>query len=257
MASQPEPHVGLTGARFGRVRRTAPDDVPEDVPQDVPEPSAADRPAPTGARFGRVRREAPEPEDEPFEPDDRPAPTGARFGGASGGRRRKRSARTAARPRTPPSPEAADAPTPDAPAGYPNPGTAAAHWTSAPEPAPDLEPDRDYDPRSAPTVRVRPYVHTGGRTRAHNPLPIEALVYAVPGSSSLGLHGTHRSVLELCRRPQSVAEVSALLGLPLGVARVLVDDLIAERVVTVQRGVDQNAPDITLMRRVLAGLHQL
>jgi hypothetical protein len=240
MASQPDPHVGLTGARFGRVHRDAPE------PENTPESDG--RPAPIGARFGRASRAAPEPEpeEEPLEWDDRAAPTGARFGGASGGRRRKRAARAAARAETPPSPE------PPAPA-------AAERQRPAPEPEPEPEPDWEpnHDPMSAPTIRVRPYVHTGGRTRAQTPLPIEALVYAVPGRSSLRLHGTHLSVLELCQRPQSVAEVSALLGLPLGVARVLVDDLIAERVVTVQRGVDESAPDLALMQRVLAGLHQL
>ena len=67
----------------------------------------------------------------------------------------------------------------------------------------------------------------------------------------------YRSVLELCRVPQSVAEVSARLGIPLGVVRVLVDDLFAQRVVTVHGGVGENVPDLALMRRVLAGLHQL
>jgi hypothetical protein len=106
-------------------------------------------------------------------------------------------------------------------------------------------------------VRVRPYVHTGGRTRSQTPLPIEALVCATPAASALRLNGTHRSVLELCRVPQSVAEVSARIGVPLAVARVLVDDLLAQRMVTVQRGVDESAPDLALMKRVLAGLHRL
>ena len=35
-------------------------------------------------------------------------------------------------------------------------------------------------------------------------------------------------ILQLCRTPHSIAEVAAKLGVPLGVARVLVGDLVAE-----------------------------
>lgn len=200
----------------------------------------------TGARFGRVPRylqpPLPQPPDatpESPDDDDPPAPTGARFARAS---------RRQARPTPPPT--------------RPEPPLNAEHsssneHTGRTERRTETAPDPDADFASAPTVRVRPYVHTGGRTRTHTPLPIEALVCAVPGSSALRLHGTHRAVLELCRVPQSVAEVSARLGVPLAVARVLVEDLVAVQMVTVQRGVDENAPDIALMRRLLAGLQRL
>jgi hypothetical protein len=124
---------------------------------------------------------------------------------------------------------------------------------------PTVELDRDdgLDAASAPTVRVRPYVHTGGRTTSATPLPLEALVSAAPRASALRLNGTHRSVLELCREPQSVAEVSARLGVPLAVTRVLVNDLVEREMVTVQRADDRGAPDLGLMQRVLAGLRRL
>ena len=107
-------------------------------------------------------------------------------------------------------------------------------------------------------MRVRPYVHTGGRTRTRSRLPLamESLITTSPGFSARS-HGTHRSVLELCRVTQSVAEVSARIGVPLGVARVLIDDLVAERAVTVHGALSGDGPDLALMGRVLAGLHRL
>jgi len=129
--------------------------------------------------------------------------------------------------------------------------------TEVPAPAAWDEPEIDHEVFSAPTVRVRPYIHTGGRTRASTPLPLESMVCTAPGASALRLNGAHRWVAELCAVPQSVAEVSARLGVPLAVARVVVDDLVEQRMVTVQRGVGDNRPDIGLMKRVLAGLQRL
>jgi hypothetical protein len=83
------------------------------------------------------------------------------------------------------------------------------------------------------------------------------MVCTEPGASALRLNGAHRWVAELCSVPQSVAEVSARLGVPLAVARVVVDDLVEQRMVTVQRGVGSGAPDPTLLKRVLAGLRRL
>lgn len=62
----------------------------------------------------------------------------------------------------------------------------------------------------------------------------------------------------VCDRPRSVAEVAALLEVPLGVARVLIDDMAAEGLLNVDRTVGHDgAPPMALMRRVLQGLHRL
>jgi hypothetical protein len=151
-----------------------------------------------------------------------------------------------------PQPQRLPVPPPRGPIGTAWPGSSPFDALSEPE----IDPSIDYDPISAPTVRVRPYIHTGGRTRSSAPLPIESMVCTSPGISSLRLNGAHRWVAELCSVPQSVAEVSARLGVPLAVARVVVDDLVEQRVVTVQRGVE-NAPDRALLERVLAGLRKL
>ncbi|HEX4725868.1 MAG TPA: DUF742 domain-containing protein [Pseudonocardiaceae bacterium] len=73
---------------------------------------------------------------------------------------------------------------------------------------------------------VRPFIVTRGRTRPlHDGLRIETLVEARPAALSAPLQFEQRQIVELAQRPVSVAEVAALLGVPLGVARVLIADL--------------------------------
>ncbi len=74
---------------------------------------------------------------------------------------------------------------------------------------------------------VRPYAVTGGRVRAANSdLPLEALVEMLPGAASQGLPPEKRAILQHAAHTfVSVAELSALLRLPIGVVRVLVTDL--------------------------------
>jgi hypothetical protein len=101
-------------------------------------------------------------------------------------------------------------------------------------------------------------VLTGGRTGSRRPLPLEALVSSVPGARLWRGAGAHQAVLELCRRPQSVAEVAARLGIPLGVARVVVDDLRAANAVVVHTGGNRSGwLDPTLLRQVRDALSRL
>ncbi|MFI2754031.1 DUF742 domain-containing protein [Cellulomonas sp. P22] len=75
---------------------------------------------------------------------------------------------------------------------------------------------------------VRPYAVTGGRVRsARSDLPLEALVEVMPGAvTSHGLPPEKRAILQHAAHTYiSVAELSALLHLPLGVVRILVADL--------------------------------
>ena len=94
------------------------------------------------------------------------------------------------------------------------------------------EPDRGADRHrhggdGAQRSPVRPYALTGGRT-ARVALPPETVVAAaVPaGSPGAGRSPEAARILELCRPWRSIAELSALLRLPLGVVRVLVEDLV-------------------------------
>ncbi|MBY8889468.1 DUF742 domain-containing protein [Streptomyces sp. PTM05] len=109
---------------------------------------------------------------------------------------------------------------------------------------------------------VRPYAMTGGRTRPRYQLAIEALVSTTADPERLrGQLPEHQRICHLCREVKSVAEVSALLSIPLGVARILVADLAEAGLVAIhQPGGDEAAggqPDVTLLERVLSGLRKL
>jgi hypothetical protein len=112
---------------------------------------------------------------------------------------------------------------------------------------------------------VRPYAHTGGRTRSSHDLAIEALV-STSGQPGVGVLDevltTHhrRMIVDMCVRPRSVAEVAAVLAVPLGVARVLLGDLASAGVVFVHPtagSTGDGEPDVEFMRRVLVGLRRL
>jgi hypothetical protein len=76
---------------------------------------------------------------------------------------------------------------------------------------------------------VRPYTLTAGRTNAPVDLPLEAPVQALRPVQRFGWppNDVRGRIVELCLNNPSVAELSARLELPLGVARVLVGDLVA------------------------------
>ena len=115
-------------------------------------------------------------------------------------------------------------------------------------------------PRDRELRLVRPYALTGGRTRASiGDLPIEALVVSTPeGLEAVEPRHEARTIVSLCREPMSVAEVSARVGIPLGVARVLVGDLLSDGHVQVHRATVGDArPDVRLLTRVLDGLQAL
>ena len=78
------------------------------------------------------------------------------------------------------------------------------------------------------TRTVRPYALTGGRVRSdRSDYPLEALVEMLPAAASAqGLTPEKRAILQHASHGYiSVAELSALLHLPLGVTRVVVSDL--------------------------------
>ncbi|MFE8911918.1 DUF742 domain-containing protein [Streptomyces globisporus] len=118
------------------------------------------------------------------------------------------------------------------------------------------------DQPAAHNPLVRPYAMTGGRTRPRYQLAIEALVSTTADPARLqGQLPEHQRICRLCIEIKSVAEISALLSIPLGVARILVADLAEAGLVAIhQPGGDEAAggqPDVTLLERVLSGLRKL
>jgi hypothetical protein len=95
------------------------------------------------------------------------------------------------------------------------------------EPSTDSPPDRRRTAESeVDDLVVRPFIVTSGRTRPlRDDLRIETLVQAQPAALTAPLQFEQRTIVRLCRRPQSIAEVASALGVPIGVARVVIGDL--------------------------------
>jgi hypothetical protein len=107
--------------------------------------------------------------------------------------------------------------------------------------------------------KVRPYVLIGGRTRTRRHLLVHTLV-SVPFYDALfasRLPPETRSLYEHAREPRSVAELSAYSGMPLGVTRVVVDDLAATDRLTVHPETYDSPFDFHLLERLRDGLRQL
>lgn len=115
-------------------------------------------------------------------------------------------------------------------------------------------------PQSAPTNPwVRPYVLTRGRTRGQGQLLVHTLVSA-PGYDprfATTLLPEARVLYERAAAvTESVAELSAHCGVPLGVTRVLLGDLCSAGRVLVEAPATASPFDRTLLERVLDGLRQ-
>ncbi|MFT7839049.1 DUF742 domain-containing protein [Saccharothrix sp. BKS2] len=122
----------------------------------------------------------------------------------------------------------------------------------------DDDGDADFEyPREEAASIVRAYSWTGGRTTSSYQLEIETLVSAVDWDYPDGMKSEHHEVIGLVDRPRSVAEVAALLRLPLGVAKVLLGDMAERGLIDVHDTASADQPDLGLMERVLAGLRRL
>lgn len=107
---------------------------------------------------------------------------------------------------------------------------------------------------------IRPYLLTFGRAEpVDTSLAIEAQVV----TSRLGVTATPdlafepRDIVDLCHEARSVAEIASLLGLHIGVARVLVADLAEYGYVVVRRPDPQPSRDIDIIERVIRGLERI
>jgi hypothetical protein len=112
---------------------------------------------------------------------------------------------------------------------------------------------------------VRPYLLTGGRTRAGGAVgapavAMETVVLATGASAAwrpAAAGVERRRILHLCERPCSAAEVAARLELPLGVALVLVTDLVAEGLLDASTVAPRQADDVVFLERLIAGVAAL
>jgi hypothetical protein len=82
--------------------------------------------------------------------------------------------------------------------------------------------------------QIRPFLLTGGRTWTHEQaLRIESLIRSAPGAVPGDLRFEARLIVDLSKRPTSIAELAVAMRLPIGVIRVLVGDLLDSGAVTV------------------------
>lgn len=119
--------------------------------------------------------------------------------------------------------------------------------------------ERDAD--AEPSL-VRPYILTAGRTDPTVHLPLEAPIETLPDDKPVQWPGNdvRGQILRLCSEHPSVAEIAARLSLPLGVARVLIGDLVTQGYLRVHTTLDGAATldeRRELIGRTLRGLRAL
>ena len=120
-----------------------------------------------------------------------------------------------------------------------------------------------WEPREpqAEASLVRPYILTAGRTSPRVDLPLEAPVESVAGPDPhRPVNDVSAKILHLATDGPSVAEIAARLSIPLGVARVLIGDLVVQGYLRVHATLSDAATTDErreLMGRTLRGLRAL
>lgn len=109
---------------------------------------------------------------------------------------------------------------------------------------------------------VRPYILTSGRTRPRVALALEAPIRTLEHGPAPRWPGSdvRAKILTLGVESPSVAEIAARLSLPLGVARVLIGDLVAQGYAQVHDTLDDTSSTDErreLIGRTLRGLRAL
>ncbi len=103
---------------------------------------------------------------------------------------------------------------------------------------------------------VRPYVITGGRTRATPAdLAIETVVSVASQTEPDDLGFERAKIATLCAEPLSIAEISSYLDVPLGVSRVLVTDMVSEGLLDSHHRA--NAHDAGFIEALIEGIRAL
>jgi hypothetical protein len=111
---------------------------------------------------------------------------------------------------------------------------------------------------------VRPYAVTGGRTQPAEGETLDLITVVVatgrPASADdyPRLAPEHRRILGLCGQQVTVADLAADTGLPVGVVRVLLADLILQGAITVVRQRPAGQPTGNdVLQEILNGLRAL
>ncbi|NNN35320.1 DUF742 domain-containing protein [Streptomyces sp. S3(2020)] len=100
---------------------------------------------------------------------------------------------------------------------------------------------------------------TRGRTSAARPgIELISLISTVrPPTRDQRMQPEQNRILALCRTPMALVEVAARLGLPVAVVRVLLDDLLDHRLVSVSPPSAVGSPDARLIQAVIDGIRRI
>jgi hypothetical protein len=122
----------------------------------------------------------------------------------------------------------------------------------------DVPQDRGLGRDEGPVVR--PYLLTGGRTKAAGEIiGLLALVHDTgsPLSDAMFLEPEQSAVLKLCRRPVAVADLASDLDLPLGVVRILLSDMRDRGLITIRQPSARPVNDEKILKDVADALRRL
>jgi len=112
----------------------------------------------------------------------------------------------------------------------------------------------------------RLYTLTGGRSKPDSDA-FDLVTLVVSECDPIpGMQSEHVAILDMCRAPTAVVEIAAELRLPVGIATILLSDLLHAGKITVRHphvsptvpGAPWNSvPDSTTLEKVLVGLRNL
>ena len=119
--------------------------------------------------------------------------------------------------------------------------------------------DRWFDREAGPVVR--PYALTKGRTLPSGGVSFGLIDVVIATNERPSPHfrpgPEHRRILNMCRRPTPIVDLTSEIDLPLGVVRVLLGDLTSEGMLRILSTQKQPVTDQRLLRMVLDGLESL
>lgn len=114
-----------------------------------------------------------------------------------------------------------------------------------------------FDEAAGPLVR--PYAVSRGRTRpTRHDLEMITLIVSMTTELDIDMDPEYGRIVHICQRPLSIAEVAAMLDLPLVVVKILISDLI-DRGHVIFRSPPQTSdvPKMELLQAVLDGIRKL
>ncbi|MEU6132752.1 DUF742 domain-containing protein [Saccharopolyspora sp. NPDC047091] len=110
----------------------------------------------------------------------------------------------------------------------------------------------------------RLYTVTGGRSSANEEsLDLVTLIVSECDPTP-GMQSEHIRILQMCKQPMAVVEISSHLSMPVGVVKILLCDLLDTNRITARHPSSAPAnrkqaqlPDPDVLKQVLVGLHNL